>query len=195
MRSLTEPLRKNKNLRTIGFDDAPFEKGTTDPVNVSGIVCSKTRFEGMLWDKLTHDGLDATEVIARMVRSSKFHEQLNAVLLDGLTFAGFNVVDLEKLAQELQLPCIAVMRTMPDLDAFYLAMQNVDQIEIRRERIDRAGAIHSREPFHYQVQGCSAEQAYQVLSRVTDTGHVPEPLRLAHLIGAAIKFGSSGKRA
>jgi hypothetical protein len=33
------------------------------------------------------------------------------------------------------------------------------------------------------------------LTQLTDTGHVPECLRLAHLIGSAVKTGTSGQRA
>ena len=40
-----------------------------------------------------------------------------------------------------------------------------------------------------------AHTAGQVLTRLTDTGHVPEALRLAHLIGSAIMTGQSSNRA
>lgn len=41
----------------------------------------------------------------------------------------------------------------------------------------------------------SFDFALRVLNRVTDTGKVPEALRLAHLIGSAVKTGQSSKRA
>ncbi|OAD24097.1 hypothetical protein THIOM_000050 [Candidatus Thiomargarita nelsonii] len=35
----------------------------------------------------------------------------------------------------------------------------------------------------------------KILQRLTLTGHVPEALRIAHLIGSAVMTGESGKRA
>lgn len=195
MRSLAEPIRKRKRLRSIGFDDSPFDKHSDDKVNVAGIVCSETRFEGMLWGEVEKDGLDATDVLADMILKSKFHSQLNVVLIDGITVAGFNFVDLPKLAKAVEIPCIAVMRDLPDMPAFYRAMERVGQQEERKQIIERAGEIHSLEDFHFQVFGCEPELAATALKRVTDKGAVPESLRLAHLIGAAVKMGESTKRA
>ncbi|MEM8675903.1 MAG: DUF99 family protein, partial [Cyanobacteria bacterium P01_G01_bin.67] len=42
-------IRQQKQIRVIGFDDAPFERGQTEKVNLAGIVCANTRFEGMVW--------------------------------------------------------------------------------------------------------------------------------------------------
>ncbi|MGA9522477.1 MAG: DUF99 family protein [Myxococcaceae bacterium] len=47
----------------------------------------------------------------------------------------------------------------------------------------------------FQVQGGDPDEIAQALRRITDTGHVPEALRLAHLIGSAIVTGESSHRA
>ena len=195
MRSLESPLRKGKQLRVIGFDDAPFDRDSLDPVNVTGIICSNTRFEGMLWGQIDRDGLDSTQRLVQMVSESKFHDQLNLLLCDGITMAGFNVIDLPKLAEQLAIPCLAVMRRQPDLKKFFEAMENTTDMAIRRTLIQRAGEIHSQDGFFFQVAGCSPDLAVQALRQLTDKGHVPEALRLAHLIGSAVKTGQSSKRA
>ncbi|MFN7132485.1 MAG: DUF99 family protein, partial [Myxococcales bacterium] len=65
----------------------------------------------------------------------------------------------------------------------------------RLDRLERAGPIHARPPFWFQVQGASPAFAHEALLRLTDRGNVPEPLRLAHHIGAAVVTGESGRRA
>ncbi|MCK5902663.1 MAG: hypothetical protein KAG28_05885 [Cocleimonas sp.] len=45
------------------------------------------------------------------------------------------------------------------------------------------------------MAGCDADIASATLQNVTDTGKVPEALRLAHLIGSAMKTGESSQRA
>ncbi|WP_444893254.1 DUF99 family protein [Microbulbifer sp. JMSA004] len=195
MKPLAELLRLRKQIRVIGFDDAPFEKRRGAPVKVSGIVCTKTRFEGMLWGQVSKDGMEATETLATLLKESKFYSQVNVVLTDGVAVGGFNIIDLPKLADILQRPCIALMRKPPDIQAIDKALQNFPDYLLRKETLMKAGSIHNYNNFHFQVQGCEPEIAAQVLEQTTDTGYVPEALRLAHMIGAAVMTGQSGKRA
>lgn len=195
MRPLSESLRLNKKIRVLGFDDAPFQKGDGIPVKIHGILCSDTRFEGMLCGAVTPDGLDSTDCLIELICKSKFYPQVQVVLTDGLAFAGFNLIDLPRLAAQIQRPCIAVMRKRPDLLAIKQALQRFDDHPLRWTLIERAGQIYQHTPFFYQCSGCDERDAAQVLARLTDQGHVPEALRLAHLIGTAWATGESGKRA
>jgi endonuclease V-like protein UPF0215 family len=33
-------LRHNRQIRVIGFDDAPFVRHTTEPVAIAGVICN-----------------------------------------------------------------------------------------------------------------------------------------------------------
>lgn len=195
MKSLKEILRLERQIRVVGFDDAPFDRAAGSPVNVSGVVCSGTRFEGLLWGEATKDGLDATDTVCDMLIGSKFHDQVHVVLLDGITFGGFNFVDLPALAARVDRPCVAVMRREPNLEAIRSILPRLSDPEERLARMERAGPIHTIGGFVFQVVGEEPEVVAQALAAVTDNGFVPEPLRIAHLIGAAVKTGQSGKRA
>lgn len=195
MKSLDALLQHNKQIRVAGFDDAPFNRARGTPVKVSGIICSNTRFEGMLWGEAEKDGHNATEVIASLLENSKFLSQIHVVITDGIAIGGFNLIDLPALSQRLERPCIAVMRKAPNLTAIDQALQNFPDYTERRVTLQKAGTIHQAGNFYYQVAGCDPHTAGQVLTRLTDTGHVPEALRLAHLIGSAIMTGQSSNRA
>ncbi|WDE04195.1 DUF99 family protein [Thalassomonas viridans] len=200
MKSLAEVIRLNKQLRTIGFDDAPFNRKAGSKVNISGIVCTNTRFEGMLWGEASKDGVDATDVLIDMLKPSKFYQQVHAVLLDGIAIGGFNLINLETLSESLQLPCIAVMRKHPDVAAVKKVLSRFDDAESRLATLAAAGDIYTYtsptdKTFYFQMKGCSAETAGLLLEKVTDNGNVPETLRLAHLIGAAVKTGQSSNSA
>jgi endonuclease V-like protein UPF0215 family len=195
MKDVEEILRLGKRIRSIGVDDAPFARGQSDPVHISGVVCANTRFEGLLCGRVQQDGLDATESIDALIQGSKFYEQLHLVLLDGISFGGLNLVDLPALAQRLGLPCVAVMRRWPDLDGFHRALGHLPDAEERAKRQRRAGAIHTDRGFVFQCSGIEPGVAGRALAALTDVGAVPEPLRLAHLISAAIETGQSGRRA
>lgn len=195
MKDLATLLERPKHIRVLGLDDAPFDHQRGTPVNFAGVVCETTRMEGLLWGEITKDGDDATRVLLDTIQRSKFHDQLHVVLLDGIAMGGFNVIDLAFLAQSLGRPCIAVMRKQPDLDRVLAALAHFDDADRRRRLIRAAGPIHHVEPFYFQVQGCAPAIAARALAKLTDVGKVPEALRLAHLIGGAIKTGESGKRA
>ncbi|WP_414623323.1 DUF99 family protein [Calothrix sp. CCY 0018] len=193
--NLESLLKLNRTIRVIGFDDAPFIRGAGQKVNLAGIICGGTRFEGMVWGELQPDGFDSTETICKVLIGSKFLPQLHIVLLDGIGFGGFNVVDLPTLAEKLQLPCVAVMRRQPDLDAVIDAMSRLPNLEKRQELLKRAGTIYEYSPFVFQVCGEEPEIIAKVLEKLTDCGKVPEALRLAHLISAAVIKGESGSSA
>lgn len=188
-------LKLRRVIRVIGFDDAPFTRQAGGYVPVAGVVCALTRFEGMVWGQVQQDGWDATEAICQLLLGSKFLPQLHLLLLDGIGFGGFNIVDLPNLASRLQLPCVTVMRRYPNLVKMKQAMQQLPHSEKRLYRLQRAGKIYASPPFFFQVCGEEPEIIAQTLTRLTDCGNVPEALRLAHLIGAAVIKGESGSQA
>ena len=182
-------------LRAIGFDDAPFGRRRGCAVPVAGVVCNATRFEGMVWGRVRRDGWNSTDVLCRLLLGGKFLPQLHVVLLDGIALGGLNLVDLELLSRRLRLPCVALMRREPDLAGMERAIRTLPRPAARLEMLRRAGPVHLRAPFVFQVRGAEPSWAAEALARLTDTGHVPEALRLAHLVGSAVVTGQSGHRA
>lgn len=188
-------LKLDRAIRVVGFDDAPFVRRKGGIASISGIICANTRFEGMVWGKVRQDGWNALDTICKLLIGGKFLPQLHIVLLDGIAFGGFNIIDLPLLSQRLALPCVAVMRRQPDLAGVETAIRRLRQPERRLEILRRAGTIHAFPPFFFQVCGESPEVTAAVLQRLTDCGKVPEALRLAHLIGAAVIKGESSSSA
>ncbi|MCA9566800.1 MAG: DUF99 family protein [Myxococcales bacterium] len=183
-------LETGRQIRVVGFDDGP---GGLE-VPVAGAVCAETVLEGLVWGSLTRDGLDATDVLAGLLVGGKYLPQLHLVLTDGVTMGGLNVLDLAELHAQLGVPCVAVMRRMPDLDRFHRALERVDD-GTRRARVAAAGPLHPWEHGVFQVVGEEPTVVARVLPRLTLRGRVPECLRLAHLITGAVATGESGKRA
>ncbi|MBW4471718.1 MAG: DUF99 family protein [Stenomitos rutilans HA7619-LM2] len=188
-------IRLKRTIRAIGFDDAPFVRRASEPVAVAGVVCAGTRFEGMVWTQVQPDGWEATEALAQTLLRSKFLPQVHIVLLDGISLAGFNVIDLPLLAKQLERPCVSVMRRLPKLSAIEFAMRRLPDPERRLAMLQQAGSIHAHPPFYFQVCGAEPVVTAAALNQLTDRGHVPEALRLAHLITAAVVKGESGRQA
>jgi len=187
--------RAGRTLRVIGFDDVPWRHRRKATVGVVGAVCAGTRFEGMVYGTVRRDGWRATSALEALLLEGKFLPQIHLVLLDGIALGGFNVVDLPRLAHALRRPCVAVMRKLPDLPAMERAARRLSRPQARLALLRRAGPIHVHGPFVYQVHGADPRETAEALQRLTDTGNVPEALRLAHLIGGALAYGQSGRRA
>lgn len=184
-----------RTLRVVGFDDGPFPRRRGARVPLVGAVCADTRFEGLVYGQVRKDGWDAMYRLPELLVGGKFLPQLHLVLLDGLGFGGLNLVDLQALSERLQRPCVAVMRRPPDLQGLEAAIRRLPRPARRLELVRRAGPVHRLGGFVFQVRGAGPEETAQALGRLTDRGRVPEALRLAHLIGAAVVKGESGKRA
>jgi endonuclease V-like protein UPF0215 family len=149
----------------------------------------------MVWGRTRRDGFGATAAIAQMLLGSKFLPQLHLVLLDGVAVGGFNVIDLPALSEAVGLPCAAIMRKLPNMAAVEAALSTLSSPARRLATLRRAGIIHQHGPWTFQVCGAPPDALSDALARLTDRGHVPEALRLAHLIGAAVRTGQSGRRA
>lgn len=149
----------------------------------------------MVWGEVQQDGFDATEIICKLLIGRKFLPQLHILLLDGIGFGGFNIVNLPELADRLQLPCVTLMRRQPDLVAVEEAMSNLPDFQQRQKLLQQAGLIYDYSPFFFQVNGEEPAVVAKVLQRLTDCGKVPEALRLAHLITSAVMTGESGSSA
>lgn len=150
---------------------------------------------GVIIGEVEKDGADAAEKLARLVAESRFGEHVQLVMLQGIALAGFNVVDVFDLYERLKLPVLVVSRRLPHLAAIRDALiQQVREGEHKWALIERLGLPEPAGRVYIQRVGLSAEQARAVIERFTVHGHIPEPLRVAHLIAGALVNGQSRGR-
>lgn len=180
----------------IGFDDAPFERDARGDVPVVGAVFAGHRLEGVLSGKVRRDGANATRVIAEVVARSRFASHLQLVMLQGIAFAGFNVVDIHALREALEVPVLVVMRRRPDMGAIRRALLGRIRGGARKWRlIERAGPIEPADKVFVQRAGIDHAHAVRVVKRFAVNSDLPEPLRTAHLIAGGVGTGESRHRA
>jgi len=187
----------------IGFDDAPFGSArrkdcrTYDEsaVLVVGAVYSGSRLVGVLSGRVHRDGSDATAVIVHVVRSSQFAAQTQAILLQGIAVAGFNVMDIHGMHASLGMPVLVIARRQPDIQAIREAL--LHRVEGGAEKwalIERAGPMEAVGGVFVQRAGLSLPEAEGLIRKFAVNGAIPEPLRTAHLIAGGIATGQSRGR-
>jgi endonuclease V-like protein UPF0215 family len=180
----------------IGFDDAPFPHAYTGDVLLVGAVFSRTRLDGVLSGKVRRDGANSTARMIEMIVSSQFARHVRAVLLQGIAVAGFNVVDVHALHDALRIPVLVIARRRPDLPAMRRALfSRVGDAERKWRLIQSAGPMVPLGSVLVQRVGIDADAALRLLRATTLHGHLPEALRVAHLIAGGVTTGKSRGRA
>ena len=179
----------------VGFDDAPFARQFRGDVRVIGAVFAGKRLDGVLSTRVRRDGANATARLAECVLGSPFAPQLHAILLQGITLAGFNVVDLHALHARTGLPVLAVARHAPDLPAIRRALlEHVPGGARKWQLIEVAGVMEPLEGLYVQRCGLSHAAAQRLLEDQRLHSRLPEPLRVAHIIAGGVTTGASRHR-
>jgi endonuclease V-like protein UPF0215 family len=179
----------------VGFDDAPFERAHRGDVLVVGAVYAGLRLEGVLAARVRRDGANSTRVLLETISRSRFRAHLQAVLLQGIAFAGFNVVDLHALHETLGIPVVAVARRPPDMTAIRRALlHRVPGGRRKLALIERLGPMEPAAGVYVQHAGITLERTAELIRRLAVHSRLPEPLRTAHLIAGGVTQGESRHR-
>ncbi|MCD6241390.1 DUF99 family protein [Candidatus Bathyarchaeota archaeon] len=180
-------------IRVLGVDDGVFIPRSKGLVDVVGIVFRGGYWlDGVMRTEIEVDGLDATEKIASMITESPHYKQLRIIMLSGITFAGFNVVDIKELYSKTSLPVIALTRDLPKMEEIRQALENLPEKEKRWKAILNAGEIfevqtrEGEEPIYMQIAGIEREDAEKIVKITSTRSNIPEPLRVAHIIASGL---------
>lgn len=176
-------------VRTLAFDDSPHTRADGRVPVVGVHMRGAERVEGLVATDVQRDGDDATNRIARCVDAARLRG-LKAILLDGASFAGFNVVDLDGLAQETGIPCLSFTKGVPDLASMRAALANVPNPEGKWALLSKRRLVTlptETTPLTISFAGMDEAQAVALLAATTARGHTPEGLRLAHMIAALVR--------
>ncbi|MGH7287600.1 MAG: DUF99 family protein [Myxococcota bacterium] len=189
-------MRAPARPRLLGIDDGPFTKGVdvSTPI-VAVFMEGSDRIEGVALRRFPVDGEDVTDFLAAWIAELRFRPAAHGVVLGGVTIAGLAVVDLPALAAAIGLPVIAVSRRDPSSHHVADALRAAGLVA-RLPLLERAPAAFEVDgALHAAVAGASSEQARAWLLAARGKSTLPEPLRVAHLVAAAVARGSSRGRA
>lgn len=147
--------------------------------------------EGIAWNYVLVDGLDATEKSIEIInRLGTTGEEV--VLLDGVTYAGFNIVDPRTIYGNTGYPCITVFRYPLCIERIEKALEkNFSDYMIRLEVIK---SVLSRRYFmetkwrviEYTPTGIEPGKARSILEKTQLYSPEPEPLRIADQLASHI---------
>jgi len=178
--------------RCIGIDDGPFPPKTDDKVRHAPLLAvwlKGPHLHQVRADWITVDGLDATRKAEFLLRGSF---QI-PVLLSGVTFGGFNLIDPRKIQKSCKAPVIVVVGSRPGNRAVKRALfRHFSDWEKRWELIKSLGPVHklrtmaSEGPVFFERFGCTTREARLILKTSALISRMPEPLRVAGILARGL---------
>ncbi len=179
----------------LGVDDAPFDKRQSTPVPIIGVAMEGNDLvESVALGEFAVDGDGATEYLANWIAGLRARPMLQAVVLGGITIAGLGIIDISTLAERLGLAVLVVTRHNParsELDSALRAAGLIDRLSLL-ERMPPAYGLG--EGLYLAHAGAPRVEAERLLAPTLGKSKLPEPLRVAHLIGQAIVLRESRGR-
>jgi endonuclease V-like protein UPF0215 family len=147
----------------------------------------------VLGDVVEIDGIDSTEKAISLVKEA-LHELggLEAVLLDTVIFAGFNILDAGRLHEETNVPVIAVFWYEPDREAVRRAIvKHFDDAEQRLRLLEETWSRLTRiecgkGSLLIAPYGVSVEKAWELVCSLQIYTRQPEPLFTAHVMASRL---------
>lgn len=183
----------------LGIDDGPFEKRGAGEVDLEApVVAVRTEgrdlVEGVAVSCFPVDGDDAAGFLGAWIRGLRFHRGLQGIVLGGITLAGLGVVDVARLASNTAVPVLVVNRKDPARSRLGEALRAAG-LAPRLAILERTPpSFRAASGIYVACDGLPQPDAEALLAATTGKADLPEPLRLAHLIAAAIARGSSRGR-
>ncbi len=184
-----------KNIRALGIDDLPFKLRSEKSGIVGTVMRAQAYIEGIIVKSINVDGDDVTSKLIELLETSKFLDQIRVIFTNGITFGGFNVLDLEKVYKKYSIPIITISRKMPDFQKIEAALKkHFSGWEMKLDlmkKLEIHKIINNNSEIFTQYLGIDDLDAVKIIKLFTVKGAVPEPVRISHIIASAIYFGES----
>jgi len=180
---------EKKGLRGLAIAES-FRQNSTRSI-LSGLIMRRDFvIDGFVFGSATLEGNDATDQILHMYEElSRF--DISYLILSGLIISMYNIVDVKKLHDSLQIPIIGITYNesagIEDAIKHHFPKSFESKINEykklgKRERI----TLHTSYDLFVRYEGCTIYEVKQLLNELTLQGSVPEPLRVSRLLANSL---------
>jgi len=178
------------DLGIVGVDDGAFDTSRGDRRAILlAVLLRCSRICGVKVGTIEVDGNDAPIILRELLRSIRF----DLVMLSGISFGGFNLIDVSELAHDLHKPVIAISGEKPNNRSVRAALRgHFDDWENRWRIVRSAGKIYSCKPLtseprvYFEVKGANSNFAKRVIAATALISRLPEPVRVARILARGL---------
>lgn len=180
---------EKKGLRGLAIAES-FRQNSTRSI-LSGLIMRRDFvIDGFVFGSATLEGNDTTDQILHMYEEL-CRSDISYLILSGLIISMYNIVDVKKLHDSLQIPIIGI--TYNESDGIEGAIKHhfpksfeskINEYKKlgKRERI----TLHTSYDLFVRYEGCTIYEVKQLLNELTLQGSVPEPLRVSQLLANSL---------
>jgi endonuclease V-like protein UPF0215 family len=180
------------SMKIVGVDDGKFQafiREKSQYAYLCAVLMKGPRILDIRLTKIQVDGFDATEKLIEILGNIS----CETIILSGITFAGFNIVDPFQIFKDLNLPVIIISMKKPDnISMLHALKSHFYDWERRWKIIENLGKVYSTvtkscEPeIFFEVVGKNSEWAEIVLKESSILCRIPEPVRVAGIIAKGV---------
>ena len=180
---------EKKGLRGLAIAES-FHQNSEKSI-LSGLVMRRDFvIDGFVFGTATLDGDDATESILKMYDDLN-RPDVSYVLISGLIISLYNIIDIKKIHNSLQIPIIGV--TYNESEGIDSAIKHhfPNSYESKIKQYQKLGnrdkiTLHTSFDIFVRRQGCDLHEVKHLLNELTIQGSFPEPLRVAQLLAKSL---------
>lgn len=185
--------RNSSYTSCIGLDDGPFVSRRLGGLKAPllAVKLDGPRLVRARAGRITVDGMDATEKALALLKD--LYSEACPILLSGVTFGGFNLIDPQRLHERFRTPTIVVVGSRPNNRAVkYALVKHFSDWKDRWRVIRSLGplrqvrTVRSENPIFYEAFGCHWTEARRILAELALVSRLPEPLRVASLVARGV---------
>ena len=180
---------------TLGVEDGSFPsrliRESRFKTLLVAVLLKELRLQAVNLREITVDGKDATDAILSIVNS--LEQKPRAVILGGISYAGFNFIDPFRLREEANLPSIILTTERPNNQQVRAALlHHFPDWKMRWSIYRRINSFKSikanskENPIFMATVGLTGAEGEMLVKHLTKIGRLPEPLRVARMIARGL---------
>jgi hypothetical protein len=178
-------------LRIVGVDDGaiPAIRTAKQSALLVAVLFQGSTISDVRLGRIGVDGRDVNRVLNSLLKSLRF----DVAMLSGISFGGFNLVDIQQLNRSTRKPVIAISREKPDNPAVLRALRkHFSDWEERWHIVRNAGRLYAFKPLpqepklYFEVSGASRSFAKKTIASAAIISRLPEPIRVAGILARGV---------
>ena len=180
---------EKKGLRGLAIAES-FRQNSTRSI-LSGLIMRRDFVvDGFVFGSATLEGNDATDQILHMYEEL-CRSDISYLILSGLIISMYNIVDVKKLHDSLQIPIIGITYNESDRIEGAIKHHFPKSFESKINEYKKLGkreriTLHTSYDLFVRYEGCTIYEVKQLLNELTLQGSVPEPLRVSQLLANSL---------
>jgi len=181
-------LEKN-GIRGFSISES-FEKQDNQSLLAGVVMSNEFLIDGFVFENATLKGDDITEKILMMYEKLN-RDDISYLLLPGTILSMYNIVDIDQIFQQLQIPIIAV--NSKDSSGLHDTLRHhfPNDFENKIKQYEKLGPrqiieFDSKSEIYLRMRGCTIENCKTLLDKITLQGSIPEPLRVSQTLAKTL---------